>query len=322
MANDNQSNAPKVSALHVHSFGIIAANKPLGSAQVEVFAVEDFPTTSGVVSDNASSYTVSGMDAKGNAYTDQLTQAVSKPATWMPFGSNRMTPPDVRKGERVMLWRFGDTDKYYWATLADDMNLRKLETAVYAWSGTPNEGDSTNADTSYFFEVSTHNKLMHVHTSKQNGELCSYDIQLNPGTGKFQFQDDLGTVFLIDSANGILNYQNSSGSQINISKGNATWQVPDTWQVIAKKGQLVFTESLTVKTPMTNHLGDFNEYGAFGLAGDMVTQPSVAGTGGTPGTGQMTIAASMKLAGDAVIVGKTTTLQLTSTEAIIAPNVP
>lgn len=323
MANDNQTNNPKVSALHVHGFGVVAANKPLGSNNIEFFAPEEFPTASGVVSDNASGYDVAGMDASGQAYKDTVTQTMTKPATWMPFGSNRMTAPDVRKGERVVIWRYGDADMYYWASQADDMNLRKLETAVYAWSATQNEGKATDATTSYFFEVSTHNKLMHVHTSKDNGELCSYDIQLNPGTGVFQFQDDLGTVFMIDSMNNALTYQNSDGTVINVNKKSISMQAPEMFSILAKNGQLSFTNGLVIKSPAgTSHMGDFNEQGALGLAGDMVTTASVPGGGGTPGTGQMTIAANMTLQGDATIVGKTTTLQLTSTQDIVAPNIP
>lgn len=318
---DNQTNPPKVSQLHIHSFGVVAANKALDSKIVEVTPVEDFPTLSGTITDNASQYGASGVDASGKAYQDSVTQTATVSAEWLPFGSNRMTPPDVRRGERVTLWRFGESDKYYWATMMDDMNLRKLETAVYAWSGSPNEGDSTDATTSYFFEVSTHNKLMHLHTSKSNGELCIYDVQINPGTGVIQIQDDIGNSFLMDSINLILMMQNADGTSLSIDKKNMTIVVPETWSVRAKNGVFQFTDGWQIQSKVTNHDGDFNELGTFGMNGDMVTAPGSPSVG-TPGKGEMTIAADLTLKGDALVTGVTTTKKLTSQEDIVAPNIP
>lgn len=313
-------NTPRVSQLHIYSYGIVGAVKELSSMTVEVMPVEDNVLADGVLSDNISNYMASGKDASGNSYQSTTPTTLTVQATWMPMGSNRMTAPDVRPGERVMLYRFGDTDKYYWVTIGSDMNLRKLETAVYAWNGSPGEGSGTTGDTSYFFEVSTHQKLVHFHTSKGNGEVCGFDVQINPGTGKVQVQDDLGNFFLLDAVNQILQLSNAAGTSMQIAKQNLTMVVPDTWNVQAKTANFKFNSWTITSTAGSKHLGDFSEFGAFGLNGDMTTAANDSGAGST-GTGEMTIAANMNLKGDATITGTTTTKQLTSQENIIAPNV-
>lgn len=324
---DNQTNPPKVSQLHVHSFGVVAENMSIANDAngkpnkiVEVHPVEDFPTTSGTITDNATQYQATGVDANGKSYNESITQTITVKAEWLPFGSNRMNPPNVRRGERVMLWRFGDSDKYYWATMLDDMNLRKLETVVYAWSGTSDESVDTDASTSYFFEVSTHNKLMHLHTSNANGEVCVYDIQVNPGTGVIQMQDDIGNSFLLDSINLILQMQNADGTVLSINKKNMTIVVPETWQVQAKNGVFVFTEGWNIQSKVTNHQGDFNELGALGLSGDMVTAASGGVGPGTPGTGKIKIAGAAELIGSLDVKGPVSAVTIEATESITAPN--
>lgn len=325
--NNLPTNEPEISRLRIYSFGIVAADKARSSKIVEVTPVESFPGVSGTISSNVTQYEAQGVNAQGQSYTESIKQTITVSAEWMPMGSNRMTAPDVRAGERVMLYRMGDSDKYYWVTMMDDMNLRKLETVIYAWSGSTSQGSSgntdnagsANTDTSYFFEISTHDKLVHFHTSKANGEVASYDIQINTAQGILQFQDDVGNFFLLDTRNLILQMQNAEGTMFQINKKNANILVPETWTVQAKQGKFVFDQGWDIQSPTTNHNGNFNELGAFGLAGDMVTAEGSGGVG-TPGSGKIRIAGDTELLGNMDVKGNVTAVTIEASTSITAPN--
>jgi hypothetical protein len=274
---------------------------------------------SGTISNNATKYEATGTNTQGQTYSDAVDTSNTVQAEWMPLGSNRVTPPDVRAGERVMLWRMGDSDKYYWVMMMDDLNLRKLETVVYAWNGSPNQSDGTTASTSYFFEVSTHNKMMHLHTSNSNGEVCQFDVQINGGQGVIQMQDDIGNFFFMDAVNRILQMQTADGTILQLNQKSMTITIPETWTVMAKNGKFVFQETFDITSPVTNHDGDFNELGAFGLKGDMVTADGAGGVG-TPGSGKIKIAGAAELDGTLNVTETITATVIQASESVTAPN--
>jgi hypothetical protein len=218
-ANPGANNS--ASKLAPYSLGIVAANKVLTSKEIEVTPIEAFPMLGGEISDRVSNLETKGASPDGSAYENKLKTTVSIKATWLPMhGSNRMTAPDVRRGELVMLYQFGDNDKYYWATLKDDMQLRKLETAVWAFSNTRNEADANTAETMYFVEVSTHSKIMHLHMSDNDGELTSYDMQFNGKEGFFALQDGIGNYIRLNSVDKQFHIETAEGSFIDFTGGD------------------------------------------------------------------------------------------------------
>jgi hypothetical protein len=301
--------------LQKYSIGVVAANKGLNTNVIEVLPAEHFPMVDGELTSNATKYQAAGVDANGNSYADSLNTALSVSATWIALGSmNRTTSPDVRRGERVQLYRYADSDAYYWTTLTDDLSIRRLETVAHAYSGTADESttalDGTN---SYFHEVSTHNGYMHWHTSKANGEPFGYDVQINAKTGFVTIQDDVGNAMRMDSANCMITLQNAQGSSIVLDKTNGTVTVPDTWTVNAKTiienctdytvsasnswtvksntGKMTFS-NLSI-TAQTTHKGNVGILGNLGLNGDMTTLP-----GGSGSTGTINMAGNMNLKGN------------------------
>jgi hypothetical protein len=210
---------PNLSKLRFYSMGIVAANKPLNSKIVEVTPIEELPMLDGFIDDNKDTYTAQGVDADGQSYNSQVTMAKSLKAEWVPFcDSQRLSAPDVRRGERIVIYQFGDADKYYWTTWANDNKLRKLETVIWAFSGTKNEGDDITPETSYFFEVSTHKKCITLHTSQADGEAYGYDIQVNPKDCIVIIRDTVGNKILLNSKLTKLRMENASGSYLDITK--------------------------------------------------------------------------------------------------------
>jgi len=238
---DNQ----KLSKLQFYSMGIVANNKPLSDVFIEVTPVEEFPLLDGEITDNVENYQVDYKDSKNVPKKVDLKTTVSIKAKWLPINnSNRRTPPDVRRGEHVVIYRFADTDQYWWNTLQNDNKLRRLETVIYSFNNLREENIEDKADTSYWLEISTHKKLMHVHTSKNDGEPFSYDIQINAKEGNLVITDDSGNYILLDSAEKTIHLENSLGSFIDINKNDIT--INATKNVTIKSLNTIITASNSI----------------------------------------------------------------------------
>jgi hypothetical protein len=129
-----------------------------------------------------------------------------------------MTSPDVRRGEEVVIWRFGDTDQYWWCTLQQDKKLRRLETVIYGFSNVREENIEMKHDNMYWFEISTHRKNIRFHTAKNDGEPFAYTLQLNTKTGFFTLTDDVGNYILLDSEKTRIRLENKDKTFIDLNR--------------------------------------------------------------------------------------------------------
>ena len=255
------------------SLGQVAAHKELNSVFIEVYPLENNPIASGELTATQAEYKASVTSKTGAVSESSVATAPTWKAQWLPIGdSNRQTPPDVRRNELVMIYQFADMDGYYWATLASDLNFRKLETVVWAFSATKVEGEKPNHDNCYFVEISTHKGLIHIHTTTANGEVCGYDIQLNTKEGRFVLADTFGNELLIDSPEHQFRLTNASGSVIDLHKLILAMQVSekitmstDNYEVLAKK-MTMKGQTLDVKAKTTNE-GDVKIVGTLGQEG-------------------------------------------------------
>lgn len=323
---------PQTSGLRFYSMGVVAANKLRSSKVIEVTPIEHLPFVDGQLTNTGANVSAQGTDVNGAAYNTQVATAVTIQATWLPEGdSNRMTAPDVRRGEYVKLYQYADADQYYWTTSGLPAQ-RKLETIVTAYSGSSDESADLDHTNSYYKELSTHDGHITWHTSKANGEFTTYDIQLNTKEGYFRFQDGVGNVLIIDSTQNMLQYTNSDGSLLQVLKNTMQFTAPESIGFQTKKMTANVSEQFILNTKQSNitstnttinsttvHNGDFTENGAFAMNGDMITNKSAAGGPGTAGTGKIQIAGNMTLIGNAAIQGD---MQANTIEAqnITAPN--
>ena len=245
-----------LSNLHFYSIGRVAANKPLDSKIIQVWGTEVASALDGEVTDTLKTSTITGEDASGNKFTSRTDTSAALPATWLPFGqSNRITAPDVRRGEHVMLWQFGDAEKLYWTDMDDGILLRRLETVIFAISGSPKEDTVPTSENTYSLEMSTHKKHVTLHTSNANGEPFTYDIQINTGEGNVVIRDNVGNYISMNSAEREIELVNQDGSCIDINKRMITIEAPDLIQMKAKKivanamQFIVRAPSFSVSTP-------------------------------------------------------------------------
>ena len=217
----------QVSKLRFYSLGIVAENKLLSSKEVEVTPIEEMPLLDGELAPVAFDYSAKAVDKLGSAYETTVQTTTTIKAKWLPLGaSNRISAPDVRRGEMVVLYKFGDVDKYFWTTQNEDLKLRKLETVIYAFSATTNEAAEVNGENFYFIEISTHKKLITLHTSKAYGEPFGYDIQLDTGNGRLVITDDVGNYILLDSSLSQIMLRNVDESTFDMKGPNLSVSIP------------------------------------------------------------------------------------------------
>lgn len=236
----------EISQFHFHSFGKVAANKPRGSNYAEVAAVETFSMMAGELTDNVETIDTGGQDSLGKNYVGKVTTKPTLTCRWLPMSnSNRVTPPDVRRNEEVLIYRFADTEYYFWTTLSNN-TIRKLETMALWFSGTPVEGEGEDktrtADNGYFFELSTHEKHVIFSTSDKNGEVCRYYLQFDMNSGNFTVKDNLGQEVEFDSPGGKINVK--SENEVNVTTKKHTTNCEE--HVINTKKSTINTETFEV----------------------------------------------------------------------------
>lgn len=211
-----------LSRLHFYSYGIVAKNKELSSDLIEVVPSEDQTFLDGELTDNIEKIEAEGEDHNDEKFKTTVETTNSIKAKWLSFtDTNRMTSPDVRRGEEVVIWRFGDTDQYWWCTLQQDKKLRRLETVIYGFSNVREENVEMKHDNMYWFEISTHRKNVRFHTSKNDDEPFAWDIQLNTKDGTFTIEDNDDGYFFYDAKKRHFKMHNKDKSYIEIDKKKA-----------------------------------------------------------------------------------------------------
>lgn len=294
----------QISKFNIYSIGYAAENKLLSSKALEVFPVEVLPYVDGEVIHEPIEIEDSGTDYYGEKYSIKIKTSMSISCTWLPHGTNRQTAPDVRRGERVIIYRYADTDKYYWGTMGLDDHLRRLETVVYAWSNV-REGtvEALTPDNSYYVEVSTHNKHITIQTNKSDNEPFAFTIQVDTKEGNLVFSDDDGNFIQMDSKERRVELQNKDGSEFIIDKRKGYFNTPESIDMKTKtitqeceNFVLKATTKTTIQSPELN--GDIT---ASTFTGTVRTNGLLTIAGGfsaTAGSGTGSIAIPMTVTGN------------------------
>jgi hypothetical protein len=314
-----------LSKLFLYSYGVVGVNKPRSSLEVEVTPMEAVPMLDGELTDNLNTKNVKGKDADGSSFETTVRSGTTVTARWLPFSSNRKTAPDVRRGEKVAIWKFADADKYYWSELEYAAKLRKLETVIYTFSNTQNESDDANADTTYFLEISTHDKIIQLHTSTSDGEPFGYDFVLNTKTGTFQIRDTIENIIFLDSAAKRIVLKNAAESFIDLNAadllinvvgnmttrvgGNMTTTVGGDYALNANGSYKTTTPKADFVTPMLETSAQFKT-GALATIGGSLSVGGGITTGAGGGGGGCSFGGPITVSGGATFSG-----------AVFAPNI-
>lgn len=209
----------KLSGLKFYSLGIVLEDKPRNQDMIEVDPIEDFVLDDGKILKDDRKYDVTLPDHKDRTKNSKIKGGSMLKAKWLPFGhSNRDTSPDVYKNETVMIFRFADEQEYYWTTLMREPEIRRLECVRYSYSNQPKGLEAYGDDTSYWIEYSTMDKKIHLHTSENNGEACTYDVTIDTQLGRINVHDNLGNSIELRSPEGELEITTTEKIILNTKK--------------------------------------------------------------------------------------------------------
>lgn len=214
----------ELSQLHFHSIGQVSANKKFGSRSIKAFPIEYRFNNEEVVVDQLN---VIDLAFKTNHGDDniQATMSNSIECLWLNFNGNRYTAPDVRRNDKVLIYRMGNSEQYYWMDF-NDRNVKRLETVVYVWSADANNPIKEDLSNAYYLEMSTHNKTVTFKTSQANEEPYGYVLQFNTGEGHVVLQDTDANEVLLDSAATLIRLTNAAKSTFELNKDTINGYAP------------------------------------------------------------------------------------------------
>ena len=287
------------SAYVLYSLGVVAENKLLSSDMIFVTPQEDFPFLTGALKETREDITVKSVDSQGTTTESTATASSTIEAKWMQDGSNRRTPPDVRRGEAVKIYRQGDSDIYWWQPLGTGDNLRRLETVIWAVSDIP-EGDKEvplTPENQYALEVSTHTKTITLTTAKSNGEPFAYTIQVNAADGKVIITDDVDNYIFLDSNESMIELKTAAEARVSLLKDSIELDAPKDISIKAGGSITIEAKNDITTTSQQNAITASTSYGLTSPSGAFnVSNWTYNDTGGG-NAGTMTFGGNMTLKG-------------------------
>jgi len=218
----------QTSKFRLYGIGTVASDLIMGDKPIKVYVHEILANTEGDIEETEVVNKVV-KDSSGKSHNVSITEGkLIEGVIWATTDSNRVTPPNVRKGEKVEVYQYGDFNKFYWRKLGIELDLRRLEHVTHVYVNTDDEEEKViDGDNSYWTTISTLNKVIRIHTSDNDGELTTYDLTIDTKTGYYEFIDGRGNYSKLDSATDTwTHYANQdiihdAGNDINLIAGNS-----------------------------------------------------------------------------------------------------
>lgn len=197
----------ELSGLKFFSMGLVVrtpAEHP--STIIEVTPTEFLSIQeTGPVEKKDTTYKQTHQDANGgfNSQKDVTKNNIIE-AEWLPLSdSNRSTPPCVYKDESVMLFKYKDDPKYYWATIKHQPELRRKEMVRWSASNETSPLVPYTTQTSYYVEMDAIKRRLHIATPV-NGEGVAFRVLMDVAASQMDVSDNQGNGFIIQSVSGKL----------------------------------------------------------------------------------------------------------------------
>ena len=213
--------------------GIVANDKKVGSNTIRVFPQQQLGEYEGVITYEDKENTKSVSSSGSGVLVGSVSKQPTITADWVNLGgSNRVTSPDVMKGETVILYRVGGADKWFWSMMRGETDLRRKETIVNVYGNTDEHGEQLTNENSYYTVMDTKGKKIGLHTADNDDEVAKFDIDIDTKEGVVTIKDSNGNS-LIHNANGTLTA---------VYKKKVTIKAPD----IVLDGEVRITKNLKV----------------------------------------------------------------------------
>lgn len=261
---DNSSNKPiskdYTSQFKPYSIGVVTANKGEGTGLLDVQPIEIQWASNGEIVNNYAEETVEGKDKEGQDIKYRVITSNNLTAAWMPMGnSNRISPPELRRGMLVMIYKDSDNN-YYWVDTGLNREYMRAESVTYGFCANPNPlvNAKVSQENWYIVEVSPRNHQLLITTSQSNNEYTTYTVVLNTKDGFFKLVDGLGNYILLDSKNKQIKMENQNGTFFEILDGDISINAPKNITIEAGNDIIINSGNfinITAKSDFTNNSG-------------------------------------------------------------------
>ena len=249
------------SKFHIYGIGVVSKDLDVDGKVVTVYLTEHLSTDGEIDTEEEM---IENIKSKDNKYkSSSVNKSRTIQAEWLPINCpNRATAPLVRKNERILIYRYGGTDHYYWNVMYSELDVRKNENVIYVYSNNPDVtvGEFDPLKT-YFIDIDTIGKKIHIHTADNDGEATTYDVS-------------------IDTKNGLLEMKDGNGKLVNMSHTGISTIVANT--------------TLNIFTPTTNISGDVNIVKNVTIGGNLDTSGNSSTGGVSTMAGEANVTGTIK----------------------------
>lgn len=207
------------SKFKLYCIGTVAEDLITGNRAIKIYPHEHVTNVEGDI-EQVNNVNKQSKDSQNKSYNISIEDKYTITAIWRNPNSNRVTPPNVRKGEMVEVYQYDNTDKYYWMTAGNELDIRGLEHVEYIYVNDPGNVPATDANC-YKVIYSTLNKLMGIRTVDNNGEATTYEKMLDTKNGiDILVLDGFGNSIILNSREGGLNITTNTHVTIKTSTAN------------------------------------------------------------------------------------------------------
>lgn len=246
---DNTLPTTPQSGYFLYGIGRATHDIERGSKLLKVADIEKMPMQHGKLNDKSTTVTSNSSDALGKTHAAKGKIGSGIPCTWINYFGNRLIAPDIRKGERVLIWRYGDSKDYFWTPTNLDEEFRTLEHLLLGVSNRSSKGKGKlNRDNTYYLELDTYNKIINLQTSKSDGEKYIYNIRIDGKKHTVFVGDNVGNEYSIDSLNTKVQLKNKDGSVFTLDKKDIALNCSGNYTATVANSYTVTCESYTVNS--------------------------------------------------------------------------
>lgn len=191
------------STFEFYSLGTLVEDVVKDDPYVKVNPIEVLPTTQGDASKREGT-SGSFKNTTGGVDNFSANKSGAITAKYIPFGAPNGGVPMLHAGEMVLLCRYGGGDHFMWIPCSNSIKDRTTEYFLLMASAKPGRGSTAGSGDTYYVKGDSGDKYLRLHTSKANGELAAYDIELNGKDGFLTITDDKDNDIVLKSVPGEL----------------------------------------------------------------------------------------------------------------------
>ncbi len=285
------------SGLFPYGLGIVAVTKEDNVDTVMFFPAEKLSLEYGKVDEIKDEIEVEVLDSNNKKHKVKAERGAMMEARWFPDGTDgRQSAPDVVNGETIQIYRFRDSDTFYWKTILREPELRRLEHVVYAYSNLPSGRTKFELDSSYGNSWSTKDKKVTMWTSQSNGEAFSYLFKIDTAASTWSMWDNVNNGFGIESNLGQVYMRTTSGGFIEITQNTATMNLSGALEIETPRARFSNEVAVTTRlivpslvlgnsSPSISSVPDSRMMRSFASPGPRVYKQDYAGYELSTGTG-------------------------------------